>query len=106
MKTGDIVLVPFPFSDLSSKKVRPALVISNKKFKGNDVICCGITSQEVEQSTILNSSDLSQGELPVTSYIKYGKIITIDRKIIRKTVANISSKKLKEVTQSLNKIIG
>ena len=42
---GDVVIVPFPFSDLTQSKRRPALVISN--LKGNDIILCQITSQNI-----------------------------------------------------------
>ncbi|PIN85194.1 MAG: hypothetical protein COV47_03445 [Candidatus Diapherotrites archaeon CG11_big_fil_rev_8_21_14_0_20_37_9] len=43
---ADIILLPFPYSDLSSSKKRPALVISNNKFNSfsNDFICCLITT--------------------------------------------------------------
>ena len=40
---GDIVVIPFPFSDLSSSKRRPALVLAG--LKGNDIILCQITSK-------------------------------------------------------------
>ncbi|MBE9239343.1 type II toxin-antitoxin system PemK/MazF family toxin [Anabaena aphanizomenioides LEGE 00250] len=42
---GDVVIVPFPFSDLSQTKRRPALVIAT--LQGNDMILCQITSQSV-----------------------------------------------------------
>jgi len=42
---GDIVVIPFPFSDLSGAKKRPALVLVN--LKGDDIILCQITSQQV-----------------------------------------------------------
>jgi mRNA interferase MazF len=41
---GDVVIVPFPFSDLTQAKRRPALVVAN--LRGNDLILCQITSQE------------------------------------------------------------
>ncbi len=42
---GDVVVVPFPFSDLSQAKRRPALVLTN--LEGDDLILCQITSQQV-----------------------------------------------------------
>ena len=42
---GDIVIIPFPFSDLSGAKKRPSLVLAN--LKGDDIILCQITSQRV-----------------------------------------------------------
>jgi mRNA interferase MazF len=44
---GDVVIIPFPFSDLSSSKRRPALVLAG--LKGNDIILCQITSKEVQE---------------------------------------------------------
>ena len=38
MKTGEIVLIPFPFSDFTNRKVRPAVVISETKDIHKDVI--------------------------------------------------------------------
>jgi len=54
---GDIVIVPFPFSDLSNSKRRPALVLVD--FKGNDLILCQITSQTVsdEMSVFIDIAD-------------------------------------------------
>ena len=46
-KRGDVVLVAFPFTDLSTTKMRPAIVISSEKFnrKFNDIVVAAITSQ-------------------------------------------------------------
>ena len=46
-KRGDVVLIPFPFTDLSTTKQRPALVISSEAFhqQGTDLLVCAITSQ-------------------------------------------------------------
>ena len=45
---GDIVVVPFPFSDLTQAKRRPALVVT--KLEGDDLILCQITSQSIKDS--------------------------------------------------------
>ncbi len=54
---GEIVVLPFPFSDLSSSKNRPALVLAD--LRGEDIILCQITSQYVkdEYALALNNID-------------------------------------------------
>ena len=54
---GDVVVVPFPFSDLSQSKRRPALVMA--MLQGNDVILCQITSQQVrdDYAVVLTEAD-------------------------------------------------
>ncbi|MGH3088030.1 MAG: type II toxin-antitoxin system PemK/MazF family toxin, partial [Rubrobacteraceae bacterium] len=54
---GSVVLVPFPFTDLSGRKRRPALVVSPEGFHGEDLILCAITSQL--------SDKLSEWEAPL-----------------------------------------
>lgn len=60
---GDIVVIPFPFSDLSASKNRPALVLAD--LSGNDVILCQITSQHKKDTLAitLTPSDLKSGAL-------------------------------------------
>ncbi|MEL6459992.1 MAG: type II toxin-antitoxin system PemK/MazF family toxin [Cyanobacteria bacterium J06621_15] len=60
---GDVVIVPFPFSDLTQSKRRPAVVVAN--LRGNDLILCQITSQAVsdEYAIRIDSSDFSTGGL-------------------------------------------
>jgi len=52
---GDVVVIPFPFSDLSVVKRRPALIITS--LKGNDLILCQITSQTVEDDYAVQITD-------------------------------------------------
>jgi mRNA interferase MazF len=60
---GDVVVVPFPFSDLTQAKRRPALVVAT--LTGDDVILCQVTSQSVrdQYSIPLTSSDFEFGSL-------------------------------------------
>jgi mRNA interferase MazF len=63
---GEIVVVPFPFSDLSASKRRPALVLVD--LPGDDVILCQITSQNVNDSMSIHidSTDVANGTLLVS----------------------------------------
>ncbi len=85
LKQREIVLVPFPYSDLSSIKRRPVLVVSNDEYnaKYNDVIVTVISSkirQDDSYSILLSDEDLEYGILPEESAIRVHKLFTIDKK--------------------------
>lgn len=103
MKQGDIILVPFPFTDLSSHKTRPALVVS-KKPNGNDIIVVAITSKATEKAVPITNESLEDGELPVTSYVRYDKIVTLHTSLVRKTVASLKPMSLRKVIFKLKNI--
>ena len=69
---GDVVVVPFPFSDLSRAKRRPALVVA--ELKGDDLILCQITSQQVkdEYSISLDDRDFIEKRRAKTPLFKAG----------------------------------
>ncbi|MBI2968456.1 MAG: type II toxin-antitoxin system PemK/MazF family toxin [Bacteroidetes bacterium] len=79
---GDIVIIPFPFSDLSGFKKRPALVLAD--LPGDDIILCQITSRNLsdEYAIPIVSSDFTSGSLPVDSLIRPTRIFTADKNII------------------------
>ena len=76
-KRGEIVLVPVPFSDLSTIKQRPVLVISNSahNFANPDMIVVAITSNLMQDGILIESSDLTVGVLPKISLIRCEKFI-------------------------------
>jgi len=99
-KIGDIVLIKFPFTNLSKAKKRPVLIIKNEN-ELNDVVCFQITSND-EQNNLLkiNSNDLANSNLTLDSYIKYDKCFTLSTEIIDKKIATVNNdllKKLKEL---------
>lgn len=82
---GSIVLVPFPFTDLSSSKLRPALIISQKQNK-SDLILAFISSQKkiFDNCIHLDEKDkvFVETGLKQSSAIRLDKIATLDKKVI------------------------
>ncbi|HJY62928.1 MAG TPA: type II toxin-antitoxin system PemK/MazF family toxin [Ignavibacteria bacterium] len=108
-KQREIVLVPFPYSDLSSSKRRPALIISNDEYNRNfnDVIVCVITSNlfKDEYSINLNSANLEYGILPEESVVKVHKLFTIDKSKIIKKFSIVNETYYDRIIPLVNKII-
>ena len=102
---GDVIVIPFPFSDLSASKKRPALVIA--ALEGDDLILCQITSKARydKYSIVLENSDFKQGNLDVESNIKPNKLFTADKSIIQYKIGSIKDKKLKEAVDSICNIV-
>ncbi|MPZ21633.1 MAG: hypothetical protein GEV06_27645 [Luteitalea sp.] len=89
-KRGDIVLVPFPFTDLSSSKRRPALVVSPNAFNDQmqDIVLVAITSQVIDGNDVLtiHEHDCVDGSLPKTSVVKPSKLFTIHSALVLKRI--------------------
>lgn len=81
MSKGRIVLIPFPFTDLSGQKVRPALVLHVSR--GDDCIVAFISSRVEERSPFdvrMSASDVNG--LKVESVVKVDKLATLQKKIV------------------------
>ncbi len=115
MKSGtmyeqkDIVIVPFPFTDLSSSKQRPVLVLSRNDYneKSEDIITCGITSNlsNKNHSLLIDNASLSDGFIPVKSRIKVDKLFTINKSLVRKKVAKLNNGQFELVKKELFSLI-
>ena len=98
---GDVVVLNFPFSDLSQTKRRPALVVATPQ--GDDVILCQITSQARTDaySILLEQSDFSSGGLNQTSRVRPNRLFTADEAIVVYRAGRISNDKLSDVIDRL-----
>jgi len=109
-RRGEIVLVAFPFTDLATAKMRPALVVSSETFNGQglDVILAAVTSQIQKKSPadhLLSAEDQKQAGLPKPSLVKLGKIVTLDQRLIRKKLGRIPEPTLSLLTLKLHKLL-
>jgi len=91
---GDVVVLPFPFTDLSTSKKRPALVISAPQ--GDDYIMLQITSKNIKDnySIPLLQSDFESGSLKQDSNIRPNKIFTLDKSLILYKAGHLTADKL------------
>jgi len=98
---GDIVVVPFPFSNLYSSKKRPALVLADSG--GDDVILCRITSQNVKDdlAIMVELSDVENGSLNTISNVRPNKLFTADKNIISYKIGNLTAVKMEKVIESV-----
>lgn len=110
LEGGEVVLVPFPFTDLSQAKRRPVLVLSNRLHNSTsrDFICCGITSNlgNRRNSVLLDPSEMAEGAIPVRSRIKYDKIFTLEKSLVVKGLGKVYQRKLDKVRRGLISLLG
>ena len=108
---GDVVLVPFPFTDLTAQKQRPALVISSTHFNAHsfDIILLGITSQvakDLAQSNYnLTSDEQQKAGLPKPSMVKAAKVVTLNQTLIRKTIGQLPAQTVDQIVAKLDAVI-
>ena len=104
---GEIILIPVPFSNLSSSKKRPGLVISNDNYNkaSSDLIVVAITSNLVQPGIPLSNSDMVQGQLPKSSIIRYDKIYSLDKNIIVKSIGKVSGSIINSVRTGIISLI-
>jgi len=102
---GDVVVVPFPFSDLTQAKRRPALVIST--LEGDDLILCQITSQYIKDNYAisLTDDDFQTGTLKQPSNVRPNRLFTADNHIVLYRVGGLKGNKLTDVIEKIIDII-
>ncbi|MBI2145628.1 type II toxin-antitoxin system PemK/MazF family toxin [Candidatus Woesearchaeota archaeon] len=102
----DVVLIPFPYSDLTGSKYRPALIISNALVnKTEDRVCCLITSQETTEGIPVVESSYEKGRLPFKSWVKPQRLFTISEKIIKKRLCTVNDGFHDKVLFKLNEFL-
>ncbi len=105
---GDIVLVPVPFTDLSSQKRRPVIVISNDVYNRSsaDVIVVAMTSNPapVPNSFRITSADLVAGALNRPSTVRVDKIYTLAQTIVVRRFGRVAPEIVERIRQGLDTV--
>ena len=102
---GDVVVLPFPFSDLSQTKRRPALVVA--EAGGNELLLCQITSQAIRDlhAIALGTADFRSGSLSKQSNVRPNRIFTADAGIIAYSAGHLHDATTNEVVERLVTIL-
>jgi mRNA interferase MazF len=107
MKRGTIVLTPFPFTDLTGRKVRPALVVSRSDRPGSDVILAFISSyrsQALLTTDLLvedTHADFAITGLKTSSVIKLDKLVTVETSVVLGELGDMPSGLMQQVSKKL-----
>ena len=94
---GEVVVIPFPQTDLTVGKRRPALVLVD--LPGDDLILCQITSRSRSDtsSIALDTADFERGQLNQRSFIRPQRLFTVEQRVILYSIGTIRAAKLHEV---------
>lgn len=103
MKKGDIVLIPFPFTDLSGSKNRPALVLVGGEV---DVTLAFISTQlKWKEDTDVLLKPTKENGLKIESVVRLSKLATIDKELAIGRLGRIDSKTREQVNKNIIKIL-
>lgn len=108
MKFGQIILVPFPFAELTNKKVRPAVVITETADKYKDIVVSAISSvvpSKLSKREIIIKAN-NANNLRVNSIIKSDRLLTVKREDVITTLGILSEKEKNTFRSVLTQMIG
>ncbi len=107
-KRGDIVVLPFPFSDASSAKPRPCLVVAELPYLGGtDYLVCMISTQNTSdpQSIALEPSDIVLGKLDAQSYLRPLYLFGASGDVVERRIGVMQSETFKRVVQAIVSVV-
>jgi mRNA interferase MazF len=104
---GDVVLIPFPFTELSAKRVRPAIVVSVPEYEQNtgDIIVAQVTSRQHSLPTDYALQDWQFAGLLRPSVVRV-KLATINAALVQFRTGRLSDRDLEEVDKRLRLALG
>ncbi|MEB3102822.1 type II toxin-antitoxin system PemK/MazF family toxin [Ferviditalea candida] len=107
-KQGTVVLIPFPFSDLTGLKQRPALVMSSEESQQEtrQVICMMITSTVATLSTDYSLTSWQQSGLLKPSVVKVNRVFTINSELVKRAMGELPGHDVEQIKLRLFQILG
>lgn len=106
LSKGDIVLVPFPFTDLTQTKLRPAVVLW-ADLNGSDATLCFISSQSVTSVApgefVLDPLDaeFAGTQLKVASKVRVTRVVTVERRLLQRRLGKLGSNQMQQLDAAL-----
>ena len=102
---GQVVIVHFPFSDLTASKLRPAIVLA--EAGRGDWILCQITSKTYGDlnGVQLDAADFANGSLRLTSFARPGKLFTAHTTLVSETIGNLRTEKFLVIRDAVVRMI-
>jgi len=110
-KAGQIVLTPFPFTNLTGAKLRPVLLLKKSSNFQADWLVCMVSSQthqaQQDLDEIINETevDFSESGLKVTSILRLSRLAVLSSELMMGSIGRISDSRLSEVKTRLSKWI-
>ena len=102
---GQVVIVHFPFSDLTASKLRPAVVLA--EAGRGDWVLCPITSKSYgdEEAIFLDAPDFARGSLRLASYVRPGKLFTAHGSLVANQVGELLPEKFSAIRDAVVRMI-
>ena len=104
----EVVLLPYPFSNLEGTKVRPALVVSNNQFnkKSDDCVMAPLTTiiKDEPYSVVIEQENMSSGKLLKPSRIRADKIFCVEKNLVTMKIGKLKDNSFEKVREEIFKI--
>ncbi len=104
-KPGQLLLIPFPYSDISSIKKRPVLALTRQDRHG-DFIALRITTVMQKDGLALDDQSLAQGALPKPSWIRMDKVFTLSSGSVVRDIGAVRAEILAQALEGLCRTVG
>ena len=112
MIKGKVILVPFPFDDLSATKIRPAMCLTNPIGAHRHVVLAFITSQIITPPASsdlvldIRDPDFAATGLRAPSTVRLHRLMTVTTAVIRRELGELSPRLQMEVNAKLRNLFG
>lgn len=102
-RAGDVLLLAFPFSDTTTTKRRPALVLLDTK--DNDILVARITGQLARTPLDVELQDWEDAGLRIPSVVRLHKLATLEKRLIERSLGTLTNQDLQQVHGTLQQLI-